>query len=47
MTNIVKNLKDFRCSNCGDEYQSLHAYVHAVLGTVCHECLNIPVTDSQ
>ena len=47
MSNIIKNLKDFRCSNCGDEYQSLHAYQHSVLGIVCIDCLNAPVTDSQ
>lgn len=47
MPNYASALKDYRCSNCGDEYQSLYAYLHPVLGTVCDDCLNIPVTESE
>ena len=47
MPNYVKNLKDFKCSNCGFDYQSLHAYRHSILGIVCVDCLNVELTDSK
>jgi len=47
MPNYASALKLYRCSNCGDEYQSLHAYQHSVLGIVCDDCLNVPVTESK
>jgi hypothetical protein len=47
MANLIKNLKDFRCNNCGIEYQSLHAYQHVVLGVVCNDCMDVDVTDSK
>jgi hypothetical protein len=47
MPNYAAALKDFRCSNCGIEYQSLHAYQHIVLGIVCDDCMNVDVTDSR
>jgi len=47
MGNIVKNLKDHRCNNCGTIYQALHAYIHPVLGKVCIYCMDAAVTDSK
>ena len=47
MPNYASALKTYRCSNCGDEYQSLSPYLHPVLWTVCVYCLDIPVTESK
>ena len=49
MKNLIANLRDFKCSNCGIEYQQIHAYIHVVLGIVCNDCLhgNQNLTDSQ
>ena len=49
MKNLIANLRDFKCSNCGIEYQEIHAYIHVVLGIVCNDCLhgNQNLTDSQ
>lgn len=45
--NYAKNLKTYKCSNCGLTYQSLSAYLHAVLGIVCNECMDAEVYDSK
>ena len=47
MANIVKGLKQFKCSNCGLTYQSIFGYIHPVLGIVCLECMDVDVVDSR
>ena len=46
MGSLIK-YNDYRCSNCGDEYQGVYAYVHSVLGIVCIDCLDVEVYDSK
>lgn len=46
MATLIK-YKNYKCSNCGFEYQGVNAYVHSVLGIVCVDCMDVDVRDSE
>ena len=38
MTNLIKNLQDFTCTDCGENYQSLYAYINDNGKVSCFHC---------
>ena len=32
-------MKEYRCNNCGYEYQANAPHLHAIIGIVCLSCL--------
>jgi transposase-like protein len=39
MTNLIKNLQDFTCTDCGENYQSLYAYINDNSKVSCFHCI--------
>ncbi len=47
MSQLLETLKQYKCTNCAHEYQSLSPYMHnGMLGLVCLECMDIDAPES-
>lgn len=38
MGNLIENLKDFVCTDCNEDYQSLYAYINDKNQISCFDC---------